>query len=229
MEEKERKQYRLSGFQAVVRDRLYDCYSKNVHTSMFLTVNMQGVLRKKKSLEEKNSGKKYSFYVFILRAAALALRDNPMLNNHYQDGMVSENERINIGIALDVQGKLMVPNIKNCEELSLDEINERVGDLMARAQSGKIKICEMQGGTFTVNNLGSLGIDYFTAIVNPPEVAILNIGQTKERLAMQGEDIVSVPETVFGLSINHSYINGSHGAAFLNAVKNYLEKAESAL
>ncbi len=229
MEGKEKKQYKLSGFQAVVRDRLYDCYSKNVHTSMFLTVNMQGVLRKKKSLEEINPEKKYSFYVFILKAAALALRDNPMLNNHYQAGMVSENDSINIGIALDVQGKLMVPNIKNCEALSLDEICDRVHDLMERAKSGKMKMQDMQDGTFTINNLGSLGIDYFTAIVNPPEVAILNIGQTKERLAMQGGEIVSVPETVFGLSINHSYINGSHGAAFLNAVKNYLENAESVL
>lgn len=161
----------------------------------------------------------------LLRACAVALRAHPRLNAWYDEESVTLVDDVNIGLAVATEAGLMVPVVHKADQLSVSGIAEARRDIVERARSGQLGMPDVTGGTFTVSNLGMLGIDEFDAILNVPQVAILAVSSTRTRQVW----VDSVgggawkPIARFTLTCDHRAIDGATGAAFLTALRAELE------
>ncbi|MDQ0261739.1 2-oxo acid dehydrogenase subunit E2 [Sinomonas atrocyanea] len=162
----------------------------------------------------------------ILAACAAALLEHPAINAHYADEAVTAFGQVNLGLAVDTPAGLMVPVVKDAARLDLTGIAEARRDLAQRARQGSLTMADVSDGTFTVSNLGMLGIDYFDAILNVPQVAILAIGTTREEQVRDRDGTISWrPRARITLTCDHRAVDGATGARFLTAVKDRLETA----
>lgn len=160
----------------------------------------------------------------LLKACADALVAVPALNAHYADEVVTTYPEVNIGLAVATDAGLMVPVIQGVQELSLSELAERRKDVVTRSREGKLTTADIDGATFTISNLGMLGIDRFSAILNPPSVGILAIGSSKQTVTVVDGNIAIVPVAAFSLTCDHRAVDGAAGAAFLTALRNAMAK-----
>jgi pyruvate dehydrogenase E2 component (dihydrolipoamide acetyltransferase) len=166
-----------------------------------------------------------SFNDMIVRACALALRDHPRVNGAYRDGHFELYSNINIGVAVAAQDALVVPTVFDADKKSLGEISRNVRELAEKVRDGKITPPELSGGTFTVSNLGMYGIDAFTAVINPPQAAILAVGALKKRPAVDEHGALVARDTMFAnLVSDHRILYGADGAQFLARVRELLEE-----
>jgi pyruvate dehydrogenase E2 component (dihydrolipoamide acetyltransferase) len=165
----------------------------------------------------------------LMRACAAALRAHPRLNAWYDDESVTQVNDVNIGLAVATDAGLMVPVIHRTDQLSITGIAAARRDIVERARTSQLGMADVTGGTFTVSNLGMLGIDEFDAILNVPQVAILAVSATRQRQVW----IESVgggawkPIARFTLTCDHRAIDGATGAAFLATLRSELESAQS--
>jgi pyruvate dehydrogenase E2 component (dihydrolipoamide acetyltransferase) len=168
---------------------------------------------------------------FIIRAAALALREFPRVNGAYRDGGVETFARVNVGIAVAAEGALVVPTIFDADTKSVAEIGEAARGLAARVREGSITPAELSGGTFTVSNLGMYGIDSFSAVINSPQAAILAVGAMRRRPVVDEESgaIAARPTIQLTLACDHRILYGVDGARFLTRVRELLERPLSLL
>ena len=221
--ENEQKKIFLSGFQKIIRNRLSQSYKNNIHVSMFMNINMSKVINKKKELEEFNPQVKYSLYSFFIDVVARCLKEFPIFNSYYINEEIFENKDINIGVALSFNERLYVPNIKKCQDLTINDIANSLNKKIEKVKVNKLKKQDISDGTFTITNLGSYGVDYFTSIINPPEVAILSIGSIKSKPICINNEIKIQPILVLGLTFCHNILNGTMAANFLGTIKSKLE------
>ena len=161
----------------------------------------------------------------LISAVAESLKSNPGLNAHYAEEIVTTYSEINIGIAVATVAGLVVPVVHNIEGNNLEEIAEKRKNVVTKAREGKLSMPDIEGATFTISNLGMLGIDSFDAIVNPPQVGILAIGSTRDLAVVEGSEIVIRKIANFTLTCDHRAIDGATGAGFLSALRNILEGA----
>jgi len=172
----------------------------------------------------------------LIKACAWALCQHPGANAAFQDGQVAEWDEVNVGVATSIEAGLIVPVIRQADQLGMRGIAARLADLTARAREGKLKIEDLQGGTFTLSNLGMFGIDHFTAILNPPQAAILAVGRVAKRpivladdpevMGLRGSkyDRVEVrPITTLTLTADHRVLDGVMAAQFLATIQRVLE------
>jgi len=159
----------------------------------------------------------------IIKMVAKALEDNPSRNCAYVDGSVKLFKRIDIGLVTAVEGGLVVPIIRQANKKSLEEIAQARAELVQRARDGKLSMAEMRGSTFTISNLGMLEIDQFSAILQPPEAAILAVGRIADKAVVRDGQIVIRPMMTLTLSIDHRILDGVIGSQFLQSLKNYIE------
>ncbi|MGH2910262.1 MAG: dihydrolipoamide acetyltransferase family protein, partial [Solirubrobacteraceae bacterium] len=165
-----------------------------------------------------------SFNDLLVKAAALALREFPRVNGAYRDGELERYSRINVGIAVAAQDALVVPTIFDADRRPLREIAAAARDLAAKVRDGSITPAELAGGTFSVSNLGMFGIDSFSAVVNPPQAAILAVGALKPRPVVDGAGtIVARPTVQLTLACDHRILYGADGARFLARVRELLQ------
>ena len=162
----------------------------------------------------------------LIRACADALLAVPELNAHYADEIITTYDVVNIAIAVATDAGLTVPVVHNAHRLELPEIAERRKDVVQRARAGKLSMADYDGGTFTVSNLGMLGIDYFDAILNPPQVAILAVGATKPTPVVIDGAVAVRPLANFTLTCDHRAVDGAAGARLLGALRTRLESVE---
>lgn len=179
--------------------------------------------KEKKNFEPK--GVKLTFLPFIAKACAIALKENPNFNAHFDNdnNEIILKKQINIGIAVDTQEGLVVPVIKEIERRSIIEIAQEIDHLASAAKDRKIKLEEIKGGTFTITNIGSVGGMYSSPIINPPEIAILGVHRIKDLpLVIDGR---IKARKVLGLSIcfDHRVVDGASATVFLNTVMKHLE------
>lgn len=160
----------------------------------------------------------------ILADCAATLSDFPALNAHWQDDGVIEYDAVNLGLAVASDRGLTVPVIHGAGELTLSGIAERRKALVEKVKAGRIGIAEVMGGTFTVSNLGMFGVARFTAIVNPPQVAILAVGGTTMRQVWNGGSPEWRPIAEFTLTSDHRAVDGARAAGFLAGLKTRLER-----
>ncbi len=164
----------------------------------------------------------------IVEACVRALGAHPRLNAHFRDEAVVFYDEVNLGLAVAAEKGLIVPVIQGAQSLSLAEIGARRRELIGKTRTGGLKVPDVTGGTFTVSNLGMFDVTRFTAIVNPPQVAILAVGSTVHRQVWNGGEPAWRPIAEFTLTSDHRAVDGAAAAAFLQALKKNLEAAEGA-
>jgi pyruvate dehydrogenase E2 component (dihydrolipoamide acetyltransferase) len=170
------------------------------------------------------TGARITYTDLLVRIVAAALVQQPRVNVAWRDGAIVPNAAINIGLAVAVADGLVVPVLHGADTLGLADIAARREDLVARAQAGKLRPADIQGGGFTISNLGMYGVDAFDAIVNPPQAAILAVGRIADRVvAVDGQPVVQ-PTMVLTLSCDHRALDGARGAQFLSTLADLIEE-----
>jgi pyruvate dehydrogenase E2 component (dihydrolipoamide acetyltransferase) len=165
----------------------------------------------------------------LLRVVASALVRHRPVNAYFSEGKITRFPGANVGIAVAAPSGLVVPVIRDADRKTVQEIATARADLVSRARDGKLKLTDLEGGTFTISNLGMYGIEQFVAVLNPPQVAILAVGSIEDRPAVRDGELVVVPTMTMTLSCDHRAIDGSEGAEFLRTVKAFVESPALAL
>src|SRR5438552_3790537 len=172
----------------------------------------------------KQTGAHVTYTDLLVRLVAAAIARNPAVNGSWKDGTIVRNADINIGLAVALDDGLVVPVIHRADTLSLADLATRREDLVPRGQDGRLRPADLQGGGFTISNLGTFGVDAFNAIVNPPQAAILAVGRIADRVvALNGQPAVQ-PTMVLTLSCDHRALDGARGAQFLGALAELIEE-----
>jgi pyruvate dehydrogenase E2 component (dihydrolipoamide acetyltransferase) len=166
-----------------------------------------------------------SYNDFIVRAVALALREFPRVNGAYRDSGFEQYSRVNVGIAVSTDDGLLVPTIFDADQRSLTQIATTSRELAAKVRDGSASPAELSGSTFSVSNLGMYGLDSFTAVINPPQAAILAVGSLKRRAVVDDAGaVVARPTVHLTLACDHRILYGADGARFLTRVRDLLQK-----
>ncbi|MGW8812126.1 2-oxo acid dehydrogenase subunit E2 [Gordonia terrae] len=155
---------------------------------------------------------------FIIRAAALALREHPLLNAGIVDDQIVVAERVDIGVAVAVDGGLVVPVVRDADQLSVGEIAGNTAELAAAARNGKLGLADLEGATFSVSTLGAYGVDFFTPVINPGNVAILGVGRVKDGFRWDGDTPVHTQVLTLSLTFDHRAVDGAPAAEYLRTV-----------
>lgn len=158
----------------------------------------------------------------LIKACADSLVATPDLNAHYNDEVITTFPEVNIGLAVATDAGLTVPVIHGAHDLTVEGIAERRKDIVARARAGALAMADIDGATFTVSNLGMMGIDRFVAILNPPQVGILAVGSAKQTVSVVDGSIAIRPIASLSLTCDHRAVDGAAGARFLGALKSNL-------
>jgi pyruvate dehydrogenase E2 component (dihydrolipoamide acetyltransferase) len=159
----------------------------------------------------------------VVKASALALRENPRANSSYRDGTLQLHSRINVGVAVATDDALIVPTVFDADVKALGEIARETRRLAERVRSGEITPPELGGGTFTVSNLGMFGVRSFAPIINPPQAAILSVGALDQRTVVRDGGIVIRNTLALTLVCDHRILYGADGARLLSRVRELLE------
>jgi pyruvate dehydrogenase E2 component (dihydrolipoamide acetyltransferase) len=160
----------------------------------------------------------------LTKICALALLRHRAVNARYSDEGIEIHPTANVGIAVATAKGLVVPVIPNCERRTLPEIAAARADVVGRAQQGKLQQADLEGGTFTISNLGMFGVEQFIAVLNPPQAAILAVGTIEERPVVRDGEIVARPMMTMTLTCDHRAVDGAVAAGFLQTVKDFLEE-----
>jgi pyruvate dehydrogenase E2 component (dihydrolipoamide acetyltransferase) len=173
---------------------------------------------------QRRSNEKITFTDLLVKVVAAILQEHPRLNASWRDGRILLNDTIHIGLAVATEEGLVVPVIRQADRLSISQITQRRNELVERTRTGKVRLEDVSGGTFTISNLGMYGIDAFNAIINPPQAAILAVGRITDRVvAVAGHPTVQ-PMMSMSLSCDHRVVDGARGAQFLAALADLLEE-----
>jgi pyruvate dehydrogenase E2 component (dihydrolipoamide acetyltransferase) len=178
------------------------------------------------SMADYTGDVKLTMMPFVMRACALALRKHPTLNAtiDLENRQVIYKQYINLGIAVDTDRGLVVPVLRDADRLSIPQLARALNNLTATVRSGRFRPEDVRGGTFTISNLGAIGGTYSTPIINPPEVAILLLGRSRQLPVVQDDDSIRVRLMLpLSLSYDHRLVDGAAAARFLNEVKDYLQ------
>jgi pyruvate dehydrogenase E2 component (dihydrolipoamide acetyltransferase) len=195
-----------------------------------LTVDMTRALELRARLVELHGdGVKPTISDLLTKISAAALMRNRAVNALYKGDAVELHPTANIGIAVAVPNGLVVPVIPGCERKSIAEIANARGAVVERARAGKLQAADLEGGTFTISNLGMYGIERFIAVLNPPQAAILAVGSIEEKVVVSDGQPVVRPRLELTLTCDHRAIDGATGAEFLRDVKTFLEEPGLAL
>jgi len=214
----------LDGMRKTIARRLTQSMQEIPHFYLTVDCELDELLMTRKKLNAgADDGAKLSVNDFLIRAAALALVKVPMANVSFAGDALLKHEHADIGIAVALEGGLITPIIRAAETKGLAEIAAEAKSLAERARNRKLKPNEFEGGSFSISNLGMYGIKHFTAVINPPQAAILAVGKGEERpVAHDGKLEVATVMTVT-MSCDHRAIDGALGAQFLEAFKSFVE------
>lgn len=211
----------ISGMRKVIADNMMNSVQSMAHAYHKVAVDMSEAKLIRAAF--KKSEKKVSFNDIIIMALGRALQEHPRMNAWVEDGKITEKGSVNVGIAVAVDNGLIVPTVRDVQNMTIGEIHDESARLIAKTKAGGLKKEEYSGATFTVSNLGMFGIDEFTAIVNPPQVGILAVGSMTDTPVVRDGQIVIRPMMNLVLTYDHRVIDGAPAAQFLSRVKELLE------
>lgn len=216
----------MSRLRARIAERLLQSQSQNAILTTFNEVNMAPVIELRKKYQEKfekEHGVKLGFMSFFVKAAVAALKKFPILNASVDGSDIVYHGYFDIGIAVGTPRGLVVPIIRDADQLSLAQIEKQIAEFGAKARDGKLSIEELTGGTFSISNGGVFGSMLSTPIINPPQSAILGIHATKDRPVVENGQIVIRPINYLALSYDHRIIDGREAVLGLVTIKEALE------
>jgi len=218
-----------TGIRKLVGDRLSSSKFSSPHVYFTVDVDMTKVLEARGKI--KDIGVKTSLTDFIVLASARALTKYPNFNASLLEDKIVYHKQINIGVAVATEYGLIVPAVKNVQAKSLSQISMESEDLIERARTNRLQVEEYKDGTFTISNLGMAGIDQFTAIINPPEAAILAVGRVQKKPVFDetSGQFVARPMMTITLSADHRVNDGWEAALFVTTIQKHLEEPLSLL
>ena len=206
----------------LMADRLTESWSSAPHFNLVRHLDVSNLVTYKKQVQEKNSNR-LTYTDLLIKLVSITLKEHPRINASWIDNKIVKNSEINVGLAVDIDGGLIVPVIHKTDELSLGEITNRRKDLITRTQAGKLRSGDLDRGTFTISNLGMFNVDSFNAIINPPQAAILAVGRIVDKVVpVDGLPAVR-PILTLNLSFDHRVVDGVRGAKFLKTLSNLIE------
>jgi 2-oxoglutarate dehydrogenase E2 component (dihydrolipoamide succinyltransferase) len=209
-----------------IAERLLQSQANAAILTTFNEVNMQPVMdlrARYKDAFEKKHGVKLGFSSFFIKAAVHALKKFPVVNASVDGSDIIYHGYFDIGVAIGSERGLVVPILRDADQLSFADIEKRIADFAARAKDGKLGMEELSGGTFSITNGGVFGSMLSTPIINPPQSAILGIHATKDRPVAENGQVVIRPMNYLALSYDHRIIDGREAVQFLVAIKEFLE------
>ncbi|MFM7669218.1 MAG: 2-oxoglutarate dehydrogenase complex dihydrolipoyllysine-residue succinyltransferase, partial [Betaproteobacteria bacterium] len=216
----------MSRLRARIAERLLESQATNAILTTFNEVNMQPVMdlrNKYKDKFEKEHGVKLGFMSFFVKAAVAALKKYPILNSSVDGNDIVYHGYFDVGIAVGSPRGLVVPILRNVDQMSIADIEKKIGEFGTKAKDGKLTLDELSGGTFSISNGGVFGSMLSTPIINPPQSAILGVHATKERAVVEDGQIVIRPMNYLALSYDHRIIDGREAVLGLVAMKEALE------
>jgi pyruvate dehydrogenase E2 component (dihydrolipoamide acetyltransferase) len=212
-----------SAMRRVIARRLSESKQTVPHFYLSIDCTIDELLKIRATLNAKAEGYKISVNDFVIRAAALALRQVPAANASWSDDAILLWERVDIAVAVALDDGLITPIIKGADQKGLAQIAQESKDLAERARAGKLKLEEFQGGTFSISNLGMYGIREFEAVINPPQGGILAVGAGEPRPIVKDGQLAVATVMTCTLSGDHRVVDGAVGAQFLAAFRKLVE------
>jgi 2-oxoglutarate dehydrogenase E2 component (dihydrolipoamide succinyltransferase) len=216
----------MSRLRARIAERLLLSQSSNAILTTFNEVNMQPVIElrtKYKDKFEKEHGVKLGFMSFFVKAVVAALKKYPIINSSVDGNDIVYHGYFDIGIAVGSPRGLVVPILRDADQMSIADIEKKIGEFGAKAKDGKLTLDDLTGGTFSISNGGIFGSMLSTPIINPPQSAILGVHATKDRAVVENGQIVIRPMNYLALSYDHRIIDGREAVLGLVAIKEALE------
>ncbi len=223
--------YPLAGMRQIIADNMMTSLHGSAQLTVFVTCDVTdlhawlGRLRASADAD----GPRFSYNDFIAVAVCRALPKHPMLNSWLTEDGITIHGHVNLGIAVALDDGLMVPNVKNAQQLSLSELGLEIRRLAGLARKGGLTMDEIQGGTFTISNVSMLGVDGFTPILNPPETGILGVGRAVEAPAVHDGQIAIRRLMTLSLTFDHRVVDGAPAMRFLRSLADLLEDPAMAL
>jgi pyruvate dehydrogenase E2 component (dihydrolipoamide acetyltransferase) len=214
-----------SAMQRAVARRMTESKQNVPHFYLQSEVDMTRAIELRREINRSlgDGGTKVSINDLIIRACAVSLIEHPQFHRSWLGDRIVQHERAHVGIAVALDDGLIVPVLRDADRMTLTEIAAATKDIVARARSGKVRQREIEGGTFTISNLGMFGVTSFEAIINPPEPGILAVGRTIERPVILDGQVVGRPIMAVTLSVDHRAASGADGARLLQSIVRRLE------
>jgi pyruvate dehydrogenase E2 component (dihydrolipoamide acetyltransferase) len=218
----------LSKMRSIIASRLSQSYAGSPHYFVRVAIDMERLLELRSSV---NAGrdKALSLNAFIMKLVAAALERHPVINASWEGDAIRYLPSADLGLAVALEGGLITPVVRSCEARGIADIDGELSVLVAKARAGALKPEEYGGASFTISNLGSFGVEEFTAIINPPGSAILALGAIAKEAVVVGDDIVARRVMRATLSSDHRVIDGAQAAAFMAELKALFEEPARAL
>lgn len=213
----------VSQMRKTIARRLSESMYSAPHFYLTMDIDMGQATLVREGINKAIAPLKVSFNDLVIKAAAVALKDNPKVNAAWLGDKIRYNQHVHVGMAVAVDDGLLVPVIRFADSKPLTQISAEAKDFAGRAKDKKLQPSDWEGNTFTVSNLGMFGIEEFTAIINPPDACILAIGAIKEVPVVKNGAVVPGQVMRVTLSADHRAVDGATGAKFLVSLKNYLE------
>ena len=218
----------LTGMRRAIARRLTESKTTVPHFYLVADCRVDKLLALRKEVNEAQ-GVKVSVNDFVLKAVAAALRDVPEANSTWGETVINRHGSVDIAVAVAIDGGLVTPVLRSVDELSLTEISRTVGDLAERSRAGRLKQHELEGGAFSVSNLGMYGITEFSAIINPPHAGILAVGAARQMPVVDDGALAVGTVMTVTLSADHRVVDGAVGAQWLAAFQKRIESPLSLL
>ena len=215
----------MGGIREIIAERMTMSLQTNASVTLHTEVDATAFVELRGMLNDKLQAREVSltYTDLLVKVVANALREHPRLNATLTDEGIHLLTEINIGVAVALDDGLVVPVIQNADKERLSEISEQVRGFAERARSNQLTPGELQGGTFTITNLGNFGVDAFTPIINPPESAILGVGRILKKPVVHDDEIVVRSMLTLSLTFDHRVIDGAPAAQFLQTVSSYIQ------
>jgi pyruvate dehydrogenase E2 component (dihydrolipoamide acetyltransferase) len=217
----------ITGMRKVIASRMFTSLQQSAQLTIHMRADVTELLKVQKKaraelIDEKDV--KLTITDFVAKATILALLTQKEMNSLYQDDQIYTYDSVHLGVAVALENGLVVPVISHAEKLSIKQISKKIKELSLRAKVGNLQSEELKGSTFTISSLGAYGVEFFTPILNPPEVGILGVGSITDTPVFVGDEVLRRSLLPLSLTFDHRVIDGAPASKFLSIIKDYLEK-----
>jgi pyruvate dehydrogenase E2 component (dihydrolipoamide acetyltransferase) len=218
---------RISGIREKIARRMRESLASTAQYTLHTSANAAGLLRMRAKIKASTGVPDININDLVTFCAIQALIQVPDVNAEFIDGRIYKHREVHIGFACDTPRGLMVPVVRDAHKLTAGELSVKMKELAARTVQGTVSVDDLSGATFTVSNMGGLGIESFTPLLNPPQVAILGVDAIQLKPVRRETGIEFIDAIGLSLTLDHQVIDGAPGARFLNVVKEKIENVES--
>lgn len=223
------EEIKLSNMRKTIAKRLTESKQTVPHFYVTVDIELDNLMTARKQLNAMSDEYKISVNDFIIKACAVALMKVPAANVQYMGDTMCQFKRADISVAVAIEGGLITPVVRGADMKGLRQISDETKDLARRAQEGKLAPEEYAGGTFSISNMGMMGVKNFDAVINPPQAAILAVGAGEQRPVVKNGELTVATVMTVTLSCDHRAIDGAVGAEYIAAVKMFLEQPSAML